>query len=68
MKILKKPFALSNHFDKAVPGMVIFDVGLEMVGEAVDVFGKERYLNFAGAGVLAITLVIGNNVLLFFLL
>jgi hypothetical protein len=41
--------------------MEILDVGLEVLGEAVDALGEERYLHFGRAGILAGPLVLLND-------
>ena len=66
-KVIEKSFALPNHLDQTITGVMILHVGLKMSGETVDAFGEEGNLNFRGTGVLFGALKVGNDFFLFFL-
>src|SRR5437763_12222322 len=51
LDIVEKRTARRHELQKAATGMVILDVGLEVPGEIIDAFRKDRDLNLRRAGV-----------------
>src|ERR1700761_5731586 len=51
LQVVEKRTARGNHFQQAAARMVILHVALEMVGEVVDAFRKDRNLHLGRAGV-----------------
>src|SRR5688500_8540113 len=57
LQIVEQLAALAHHHEEPAARMEVFDVSLEMLGEAVDPLGEERDLHFGRPGVLARALV-----------
>src|SRR5688572_4664539 len=51
LQIVQQPAALPDEFEEASARVVIFRVGLEVLGEISDAFAQNGDLNFRGAGV-----------------
>ena len=51
MQVIEQAAALANHDQQASTRTVIFLVGLQVFGEAVDPISKERDLNISRTGV-----------------
>src|SRR3989304_1637264 len=51
LQVVEKLAALAHHLQQAAARMKILDVGLEVLGQAVDALGEERDLHFRGAGI-----------------
>src|SRR6185369_1415228 len=51
LEIVKKRTARRDHFQQAPARMIVLHVALEMIGEIVDAFRKDRDLNLGGAGI-----------------
>jgi hypothetical protein len=45
LQIVKKTPSLTNKLQQALPGMMIFDMGLEMLGEILNTIRKKRDLH-----------------------
>jgi hypothetical protein len=48
VEVIQKTAALADHFEKAAPGTVVFDVLLQMFGQVVDSFGQKSHLHISG--------------------
>src|SRR5665213_2000061 len=60
-QVIEQRAALAHHLEQATAGMVVLDVGLEMLGEIVDAFGKDRHLNFGRSGIAGLVGERSNN-------
>ena len=66
LEVIEKAPPIGNHLKKAAPcGEVLF-VGFHVLGQSVDLLGKEGNLNFRTAGVFVAALKFGNDRLFFF--
>src|SRR5829696_2661275 len=57
LQVIQQAAALADQFQEAAPGVVVFRVGLEMLGEIADALAEERDLHFGRAGVAVVGLV-----------
>src|SRR5215216_3719385 len=61
LQVIEQPPALANELQQPAPRMVILAVGLEVLGQVVDAFAENRDLNFWGAGVFVVLLVVADD-------
>ena len=57
-EVIEKAAALGDHDDEAAAGVVVLLVGLQVAGQIADALGKEGDLDFDGAGVGFVALVV----------
>src|SRR5262249_13672135 len=50
-EVVEKLATLGHKLEQSTPGMVVLDVGLEMLGEAVDALREDRHLHFRRTGI-----------------
>src|SRR5215813_10014166 len=50
-EIIEQLTALADKLEQPTTGMVVIDVGFEMLGEIVDTLGQDRHLHFRRPGV-----------------
>src|SRR5262245_8751429 len=50
-EVVEKLATLGHELEQSTPGMVVLDVGLEMLGKAVDAFREDRHLYFRRSGI-----------------
>src|SRR5512137_1164272 len=50
-QIIEQLAALAHHLEQPATGMVVLDVGLEMLGKIVDALGQNRHLDFRRPGI-----------------
>ena len=55
-QIIKQASALANHFQQSPTGTVVFDVGLQVLGQFVDACGEHGNLYVGRPGVLRVEL------------
>src|SRR5690606_16124810 len=60
-QVVKKTTTLRDHLEQAATRVVVFLVGLEVVGQVGDAFRKDRDLNLGRAGVCSRTSVVSND-------
>ena len=58
---LRRSTWLADQLQEPAAGMVVLGVGLEMFGQVVDALGEDRDLNFRGAGVCFVLLVVADE-------
>src|SRR5262249_52859542 len=51
LQVVEEPPALADQLEQAAPRMVVFLVGLEMLGQVLDALGQERHLDLRRARV-----------------
>jgi hypothetical protein len=51
LEVIEEAAALRDELEQSAAGVVVFDVGLEVLREVADTRGKERDLNFGRPGV-----------------
>src|SRR5262245_52929978 len=51
LDVIEQLAALRHELEQAAPGVVVLDVGLEMLGQGGDALGQERDLDLRRAGV-----------------
>src|SRR5262249_37391960 len=50
-EIIEQLATLGHELEQSTPGMIVLDVGLEMLGEAVDALRQDRHLHLRRSGV-----------------
>src|SRR6186713_2923096 len=65
LQVVEQPAPARHHAQQAAPRMVVLQVILEMVVEAVDARGEQRDLHLGRAGVAVGALVVGDDLRLF---
>ena len=50
-QIVQQTTTLTDHLGQATTGMIVVGVLLHVLGELLNAFGKDSYLNFGGTGV-----------------
>src|SRR2546423_3333826 len=65
VQVGEQPSALSDHAEQPAPAGVVVAGGAQMFGEVVDPLGQERDLDLRRAGVLVVTTVRPDHLLLF---
>jgi hypothetical protein len=58
LQIIEQLAPLADHLEQSPAGMVILDIALEVIGQAVDAGGEKRNLHFRGSGVAGSALMI----------
>jgi hypothetical protein len=51
LEVVQEAAPLSHQFDQAPAGMVIFGVGLKMIGQVTDTLAQDGHLYLGGAGI-----------------
>jgi hypothetical protein len=51
LEVVQEAAPLAHQFDQAPAGMVIFSVGLEVIGQVTDTLAQDGHLYFGGAGI-----------------
>src|SRR5262249_42497334 len=50
-QIVEELAALPDHLEQPTTGVIVLDVGFEMLGEIVDALGQDRHLHFRRSGI-----------------
>src|SRR5262245_7582273 len=66
LQVIEQLAALAHQLEEPAARMEVFDMRLEMLGEAIDALGEQRDLHLGRAGVLAGALVLLNHLLLLY--
>jgi hypothetical protein len=53
--------ATADHFEQSTPGMMVVDVGLEVLVQVIYPSREDRYLYFGGAGVPFVGVILGDD-------
>src|SRR6516162_2748670 len=51
VEVIEQLATLGHELEQSTPGMIVLDVGLEMLGEAVDALREDRHLHFRRTGI-----------------
>ena len=65
-QVVEEPATTADHLEKAATSREVLLVLLHVLGQRVDLFGKNRNLNFRGPDVGIATAIFGDESLLFF--
>jgi hypothetical protein len=51
LEVVQEAPPLAHQFDQSPAGVVVFGVGLEMIGQVTDALAQDGHLYFGGAGI-----------------